>query len=450
MSYNLHTTWQFVLLFFGLVIFAFISWKKPVWGGWLIIFCSPLYLLKIGSWPLTVLEALIWVFVFVWLIKKIQLYCHPGLDPGSRLIRAWIPAFAGMTKEGTERIIKSKLFWPILLVLAGVLISTIFSPDLKAGLGILKSWFLAPIIFAAIFNNVLGEKDGVKVFFSALLASGAAVATISAGYFFFSRLTFDGRLSAFYLSPNHLAMFLAPGLLAGVGLWLETKRIYQKAFLFFVSCFLLLVLCFTYSYGAWLGLFAAAAFVLFYFWKYKIINRKHLFLISCFLFLAFAFMLFSQMYGAHSDKLAGLFTSSRSSWQSRLMIWQAAGKILEDNWILGIGPGMFQRYYLEYQKYFSVPYLEWAVPQPQNLFLAWWMQAGLLGLAGFIWLLVIFFRQAFKSLNKIPSWPAIFLAAMMVYVLVHGLADTTFWKNDLALVFWIIVFLCYKAGHRAY
>ena len=152
-------------------------------------------------------------------------------------------------------------------------------------------------------------------------------------------------------------------------------------------------------------------------------------------------------------------------------------KILKDHWLIGIGPGLFQPYYLDYQKYFP-PYLEWAVPQPHNLFLAWWLQAGLLGLIGFLWLVIKFFKQTasivrhhlFPTLSSTeergqnelttptvsPSrvregeskkgWVfaikqplTIFSMAVIIYFLVHGLVDATFWKNDLALIFWVIV-----------
>ncbi|TSC53324.1 MAG: hypothetical protein LiPW39_336 [Parcubacteria group bacterium LiPW_39] len=38
--------------------------------------------------------------------------------------------------------------------------------------------------------------------------------------------------------------------------------------------------------------------------------------------------------------------------------------------------------------------------------------------------------------------------AVMVYILVHGLLDTTYWKNDLALIFWAIIALSYRAARR--
>jgi O-antigen ligase len=262
-------------------------------------------------------------------------------------------------------------------------------------------------------------------------------------------MTYDGRLKAFYLSPNHLAMYLAPAFLMALAFWFEIKKFWQKIFLFLASCFLLFILYFTYSYGAWLGLLAALIFVAIFLWQRELWDKRKLFLIFCLLFIVFLLIAASQL---DSAKLNNLLISDHSSWQSRLMVWRSAGEILKDHWVLGIGPGLFQQYYLEYQKYFPVPYLEWAVPQPHNLFLAFWLQAGLLGLIGFLWLVIIFFQQtidflkSFKGADKKQPL-VIFLAAVLIYILVHGLIDTTFWKNDLALIFWVIVFLNSKAAH---
>src|SRR3989338_4870192 len=236
MFYNLHTIWQLILTAFGLLFFAGVSWRRPRLGAWLVIFLAPLYLLKIGNWPMTILEALIWVFVGVWVVRRIK--------TGNKSLPTSL-------FEREER--RSGFFWPVVLILSGVIISTIFSSDPKIGLGILKSWFLAPIIFAFVLDDVF-EGSGFKEIFSALFASAAAVAAISFVYLIFGRLTFDGRLAAFYLSPNHLAMWLAPGLIAGLGLWFEAKKTWQRFLLFIVYCLLFIVLSGTYSYGAWLSL----------------------------------------------------------------------------------------------------------------------------------------------------------------------------------------------------
>jgi putative inorganic carbon (HCO3(-)) transporter len=111
--------------------------------------------------------------------------------------------------------------------------------------------------------------------------------------------------------------------------------------------------------------------------------------------------------------------------------------MIKSNPFFGIGPGNFQNKYLEYQKYFP-PYLEWAVPQPHNLFLAFWLEAGVIGLIGFIWLLVLFFRDNKKAIENNRLYGTLYLA-IILYFLFHGLIDTTYWRNDMAILFWMVV-----------
>ena len=150
-----------------------------------------------------------------------------------------------------------------------------------------------------------------------------------------------------------------------------------------------------------------------------------------------------------SQKFQTFLDSPRSSLESRLMIWQSAWTIIKDHSLIGIGPGMFQKYYLDYQAKFP-PYLEWAVPQPHNIFLAFWLQTGLLGLIGFIWLLFRFFESVTPNRSdtpqKISKKLSLVLMAAMIYILIHGLVDTPYWKNDLSIIFWLLIALNYKAN----
>jgi O-antigen ligase len=349
-------------------------------------------------------------------------------------------------------------FWPAVLILAGIFLSAAFSVEVKIGAGIFKSWILEPIIFGAILFDILKTRRDLKLMVWALASSSALVALVALFYKLFGQLTFDGRLAAFYLSPNHLAMYLVPGLIAGFGLYPYAKKPHYKALLLIAYCLLLMALYFTYSYGAWLALLTAGLFILGMFFGLKAVKQKKTILAGVGFLLLILALLASQL---GSEKLNNLLQWERSSWQSRLMVWQSADKILADNWLLGIGPGLFQQYYLNYQQFVSTPYLEWAVPQPHNLFLAWWLGGGLLGLTGFLLLVFCFFKTFFLAKQK-PSFAkamegkspftkgladkqllSIFLVAAVVYILVHGLADTTYWKNDLALVFWSVISLGY-------
>jgi O-antigen ligase len=154
-------------------------------------------------------------------------------------------------------------------------------------------------------------------------------------------------------------------------------------------------------------------------------------------------ILFLQIGTSKWEQLVAF--QDRSSSMSRMMIWSAALKIGWDNPIIGIGPGRFQEKYLEYQKYFP-PYLEWAVPQPHNLWLAIWLQLGILGVVGFGWLLVTWLKEFADKKDK-KEIDYMYLG-IMLSILIHGMVDTPYFKNDLAIIFWLIIFQANQANNK--
>ncbi len=310
---------------------------------------------------------------------------------------------------------------PVGMILVGLVLSTLYNEAGKNGWGIVKSWFVVPLLFAWVCAQLFENK---KTILRAIYYSAFGVACVALGYFFLGQVTFDGRLQAFYNSPNYLAMYLAPAILIGIFLIKENRKFYLRSL-----GVLGLALYLTQSYAAWLSILMAL-FIVALSRQEKLGWKK----IVAVLFVGGSFFLLQT----GTPKLANLLhPTERSSTSSRLMIWKSALKIGWDNPVLGIGPGNFQQQYLDYQKYFP-PYLEWAVPQPHNLFLALWLQVGLLGLVGFGWLLVVWFQKIISSKEK--SIERYVFLAMMLYILLHGLVDTTYFKNDLAVVFWVVIF----------
>ena len=319
---------------------------------------------------------------------------------------------------------KKYIFWVILIFL-GLLISTLVNQNYTAGAGIIKGWFLFPIIFSAI---AITEVKKEKIFLSYFISS-FVVASLALGYFFLNLITFDGRLEAFFNSPNYLAMYLAPALIIGVGLYTRNKKIYGVALAIILVAFYL-----TFSYAAWASVFIAIIIFL------RLNKKIKLKAIGIVLGVAILLFIFSQA-GKNKYNDFSHFTE-RSSLSSRTMVWKAAEKIISDNWFLGIGPGNFQTKYLEYQKYFP-PYLEWAVPHPHNIFLSFWLQSGLAGLIGFLGLIYLRIKETSENVfNK--NALATLSTAILIYILIHGMVDTTYFKNDLAIVFWLFFFMGIK------
>jgi O-antigen ligase len=357
--------------------------------------------------PFSVLELIIYLVFGFWLFLKVK---NNGLR------------FLSFKCFGYER--------PIFLIFLGVTLSTLFSVCLNVSAGIWKGWFLAPLLFLVVLTDVIRARKQIRDLLAALTLSGAATAIISIFYWLNNDLTYDGRLKAFYLSANHLAMYLSPILILSFFLFFLVKRKVFKFLLILVYTLLILVIYLTFSYGAWLGLLIALVFVL-------VVNKKKK-VVFLGALLAICLMFFVQF---PSDKFQAMIDFAYPSLNSRLVIWQSAWEIIKDHPLIGIGPGLFQKYYLNYQPRFE-PYLEWAVPQPHNLFLAFWLQTGLIGLIGFGWLLIVFFA---KNLKKNRSIFDILLMAVMVYILTHGLIDTPYWKNDLSIIFWLIIGLSYRS-----
>jgi len=463
MAILINRPYEIIALVAFLISFVWLAARKFNFAVGAALFCLPLYLIKIKLFfaPFNVSEILIWILSALWL----------GRAGFKNIQKAEIKKFA----------------LPALLILIGTMISVLFSKNIIVSAGILKGWFLAPLFLALIIAAEFKKEAQKKALLFSIFASSVVVALIGLVYFMLGKISFDGRLSAFFLSPNYLAMYLAPGLL--IGLWFlggTSKNQRTKAFektsscqsgpkvgpafgflfaprqrlgyqgLFFtktpsgnnakifyywplaiVLIGLILIgaaLYLTFSYLAWLAIFFSALVWLLISFKQKLFSKKTFvicLLLSIFLIIV---LFFSQL---NSEKLNNLLGSSRSSLQSRLMIWRAAEEIIKDHPLFGIGPGLFQKYYLAYQDHFALPYLEWAVPEPHNIFLAFWLEGGLLGLVGFIWLMISFFKKNLMLIKQ-KNQLALILVTIMIYTILHGLADTTYFKNDLSAIFWTI------------
>ncbi|OGI21593.1 MAG: hypothetical protein A3J06_00975 [Candidatus Moranbacteria bacterium RIFCSPLOWO2_02_FULL_48_19] len=322
----------------------------------------------------------------------------------------------------------------IILFFLGAVISFVANPFSLTGLGMLKMWFVFPLLVLWLWVETKPTARNMDCILLVWLGVIAVSAAVSLAYLFQGVLTYDGRLAAWYASPNYLALSLVPGVLLAHYFYFHSPfprtRIIRPLICLMLTL-LLTALFFTHSYAVWISV--ALAGLLFLFLDTADIPswRKKLAAIFLLLIVFGTFVLFEL----GSEKWQALTQfENRSSFASRMMIWQAAGKIIYDHPILGIGLGRFQTVYLEYQKYF-LPYLEWAVPQPHNLYLAVWLQTGLLGLVGFVLLIA----RSIYILIKNKGRESVLLLGLLVLYLIYGIFDTPFFKTDLAFSFWLVI-----------
>lgn len=307
------------------------------------------------------------------------------------------------------------------------------SETLIAALGILKSWFLFPILFGYILffiSQRYFSRDNLLFIFAISFLPFCIYSSLM--WIFGSHTTYDGRFESTFNSPNALAMFLTPVFLLS---W-YFFRIKRTAFWFSFSSLIFFLLFLTHSFSAWLAICIA---LLFFESARRHFTPKTLGMMLGTAILSLAVFFFA--YG-NTPRFEHFFSlDSRSSFASRVMIWKSAGKMLADSPLFGIGPGNFQNCYLSYQRFFP-PYLEWSAPEPHNIFLAFWLGGGIVGLIAFCFLVLAWLRHILrartKTENPLVLW--IFIALMIAF-LTHGLFDTPYWRLSLAYLFWIIFFL---------
>ena len=75
---------------------------------------------------------------------------------------------------------------------------------------------------------------------------------------------------------------------------------------------------------------------------------------------------------------------------------------------------------------------------PHNIIFNFWLEIGLAGLLAFGWTIALFFNAGFSQLRR-GDWLTLGMMAAMVVILVHGLVDVPYFKNDLAALFWVVV-----------
>lgn len=375
----------------------------------------PAYLLRIELFglPTNLLELLIFVLVIFGFAKY-----------GLKLFRqgGWVRMLA----------------WPLLLIVLGLLTGLIVSGESRVALGIIKGWFVVPFLLAFLVHFLVQTgKLKVKNLVVALGVSSLGLSLIAlfqviGGVF----VGTDSRASSLFTSPNYLSMFLVPVLFLILG-WLTfawRKRKIDFWFLLVVFVLGLSALYSSFSYGGYLALGVGLLIFLF------ILGVRFWILLGG-IILGGGLLGFLQRT---SQKFQALFDLSQySSYSIRLEVWKTSYLMLKENWSTGVGLGAFKDCYTDFVGRAVEAPRELIVLHAHNLYLYFWLNLGLVGLVGFLWLVGRTGYELYRLVKETPHPLIAGLASSFSAILVHGLVDTTYWKYDLSILFWLLVALIF-------
>lgn len=399
------------LLLINIVILGYLSYKKPTYAVGLTIILLPTYLFRSKIWflPLTYLEICIWTTFLGWVVSQI------------------IKKEFNFNQKNYGRL-------ALFLILLSATIALLISPDIKSASGLWKAYFIEPILFfLVLINNVKSENDKRII----LWALGIATLPITllaiyqkiTGFAIFEpswTSPENRRVTSLFSSPNAIGLFIGP-IMAIYGAWLiaDVKKVIPTITKLLILLLALMAVIFTASSGTMLGLTGAAIFLLFFGWNKKLTS-----------IILIGLTIITLAIPISREKIWPIITLQDASGRNRIELAMLGTNYLTQNiqnFILGAGILGFDKIQDQARDPLKIEDLLY----PHNIILNFWLEIGIIGLIGFIYLITQFFKTGFQ--NTKPTWITLGIMAAMITVLVHGLVDVPYFKNDLAVLFWIII-----------
>lgn len=321
-----------------------------------------------------------------------------------------------------------------LLFLIAVGISTCISPHVLTSLGILKGWVVVPLLLGWIAYASSSEEKQKMDVLDALIVSGVVVALLG-----ISQLGVLNRIQSIYDVPNSLALFLAPLTVAAAWRSFEQKN-RKNSYYNFAVLIMGFALVFTKSVMGVMSIIAALIIGYIVFSKQQKVRAHSIYIIG----IALGIVLMGYIL---TPKLFYLLEPNSSA-AVRLQLWSVSWDLIQERPIAGIGLGVFEPLYQQklHERYISYergelsqpPLPEFVFRDPHNWILSFWLNTGILGILSFTSIHVCVLGAGRIIRNKQTLHSASYILAL-VALLIFGLADTMYWKNDLAAVHWILL-----------
>ncbi len=321
---------------------------------------------------------------------------------------------------------------PVAIFLLAAVLSLLASEVLRVSLRDLRTLIVEPV--AAYYLAVWFLSRGqLPWLIGAIIAGGTAAAGLGLYQYLFTTnvVTVEGtsRMLGPYLSPNQLGLYLGRSIPLALAILLFVPSMRLPAAL--AALVPAIALALTFSVGAWLATLLGVAAVL-ALWRPRAILALSAAVVA--LAVAAIPILSTERFASH-------LSLSRGTSFIRLQLWESSIRMIQDHPILGVGMDNFL--YL-YRSRYILPEAaaEPNLSHPHNLVLNFWLQAGILGLAAFLWLMASLVRiwAGLWQLESDPWGKAMLagIAGVAVDFVAHGMVDNSYFLVDMAFQFWLV------------
>ncbi|MBI4437809.1 O-antigen ligase family protein [Candidatus Uhrbacteria bacterium] len=386
-------------------IFAWLAWRDLHVGFLLLVALLPSYLLRTEFFgvPTTFLEMLLITFVIVWCMKR-----RPHVS--------WI------------RSSLAPLTLPILLLAIASILSLAITPDFLSALGVWKAYYLEPILLFVIIRHE--RLDAARIFKAlgvcAIILSLIAIAQWLTGKGIPIPWDVERRVTSVFDYPNALGLFLGPIAVIGALSWRTTAKWFWIPTTILPSMAIVLA----QSEAAIVAILTTLALA-------GLLNKQTRTKTILAITIAIVAVALSPWRGFVAQKL----TLQDFSGQVRLTQWSETVQMLQDRWLLGAGLSGYPTVFAPYHQATHIEIFQY----PHNLVLNVWVELGLMGV---ITLGVLAFMVVRKVTSRLFHSSAALIAFFAVLeTAIHGLVDVPYFKNDLAILTWVLLAIIY-ASHE--
>jgi putative inorganic carbon (HCO3(-)) transporter len=345
-----------------------------------------------------------------------------------------IAAFVVETVRDRRHLVwRSPFLIPTLLFVVAGAIAVITAPNRVAGLGLYRAYLLEPMAFALVLINVVRTPQRAVLVVGGL-ATGATVAGLANSIVVLAGLlnhTYDVTQTppvVIYSTANAVALYVVPVVAVAGSLALYARRPVQLGGLaVFIAGVIITSLSF--SRGGYLALAAVVAGL-------ALSHRRRWLLLGVALVGAVGLVLVPPIRHRILIETQNVYGNTVFS---RLDLWSAAVKLIRERPLFGAGLSGFQT---RSAPFFSHANTTANFIDPHNIVLNFWVETGLLGLIAIAWIFVVGFRVTWRGWrNGDSEWSPYQLGVMLalVAVIVHGMVDVPYFKNDLSLEFWALL-----------
>jgi putative inorganic carbon (hco3(-)) transporter len=256
------------------------------------------------------------------------------------------------------------------------------------------------------------------------------------------------RVYSFLGNPNLLAGYLIPGVMLSAAAVFAWPRWVPKGLALLATAINALCLILTLSRGGWIG-FLIAAFVLLtllvQYWSLWFTPFWRRWALPVLLGGAAAVVVLGVLsVSSLRARVLSMFVGrADSSNNFRMNVWAAVLDMIRDRPILGIGPGnaAFNAVYPLYQR------PRYTALSAYSVFLEVLVEAGVVGLITFLWLLLLIFHQGWVQLQRLretqdqQGYWLIGAIASISGILGQGIADTVMYRPQISTLWWMAIAL---------